>query len=380
MKAFHYFFLVLLVFSFQKTFAQVTFVIEELPENTLQNGNVFISGDFEGWSGGQAAYQLTEKNRKFFITIPKQNESIQFKFTQGSWDSVEVNSNGEQMQNRTYKFVNQLDTVHILIANWNTITKKKTTAAKNVSILSEAFEMPQLQNRTRRIWVYLPPDYETSKRKYPVLYMHDGQNLFDDLTSFSGEWQVDETLNALYDEKNLAFIVIGIDNGGDKRLDEYSPWENEKYGGGEGDSYLEFIAETLKPFVDLNFRTLTDAKNTGLIGSSLGGLISHYGALKYPDIFGKIGVFSPAFWFSNSSFDFAKSHSNLKASKLFFLVGDEEGEDVISDMEKMIEIMTQNGFQTKNQILKIIPGGKHNEQLWVTNFKEAIAWLFENNK
>jgi len=380
MKAFHYFFLVLLVFSFQKTFAQVTFVIEELPENTLQNGNVFISGDFEGWSGGQAAYQLTEKNRKFFITIPKQNESIQFKFTQGSWDSVEANSNGEQMQNRTYKFVNQLDTVHILIANWNTITKKKTTAAKNVSILSEAFEMPQLQNRTRRIWVYLPPDYETSKRKYPVLYMHDGQNLFDDLTSFSGEWQVDETLNALYDEKNLAFIVIGIDNGGEKRLDEYSPWKNEKYGGGEGDSYLEFIAETLKPFVDLNFRTLTDAKNTGLIGSSLGGLISHYGALKHPDIFGKIGVFSPAFWFSNSSFDFAKSQSNLKASKLFFLVGDEEGEDIISDMEKMIEIMTQNGFQTKNQILKIIPGGKHNEQLWATNFKEAIAWLFENNK
>ncbi len=380
MKAFHYFILILLVFCFQKTLAQVTFVIDKLPENTSENVNIFISGDFEGWSGGQAAYQLSEKNRQFFITIPKPSKPIQFKFTQGSWDSVEVNTNGEQLENRTYNIVNQLDTLRFQITGWHTITEKKTTAAKNVSMLSEAFEMPQLENRKRKIWLYLPPDYENSQRNYPVLYMHDGQNLFDDLTSFSGEWQVDETLNALYEEKKLAFIVIGIENGGSKRLDEYSPWNSEKYGGGEGDLYVDFIVETLKPYVDANFRTLTDAKNTGLIGSSLAGLISHYGALKYAEVFGKIGIFSPSFWLSNSSFDFAKSHSNLKASKLIFLAGDEEGDDVIPNLEKMIAIMTQNGFPPKNQILKIIPGGKHNEQLWATNFKDAIVWLFENNK
>ncbi len=376
MRALLYLFLVLQIFCFQKTLAQVTFVVEKLPENTSQNAKVFISGNFEGWSGGQAAYQLSKKNERFFITIPKQSEAIQFKFTQGSWDTVEVNADGKPLENRTYDFVYQIDTLFVSIKNWN-IKTKIATAAKNVSVLSEAFAMPQLENRTRKIWVYLPPDYETSDKKYPVLYMHDGQNLFDEQTSFSGEWQVDETLNALFEEKKLGLIVIGIDNGGDKRLDEYSPWNNEKYGGGEGDIYLEFITQTLKPYVDANFRTLTDAKNTGLLGSSLGGLISHYGGLKYPKVFGKVGVFSPAFWYSSSSFDFAKSHSNLKNSKMFFLAGEEEGEDVIPDLEKMIAIMIQNGFPTKNQILKIISVGKHNEDLWRKNFGETVLWLFE---
>jgi alpha-glucosidase len=377
MRAFTYVFLVLVVLSFQKTLAQVTFVIDKLPENTAEADSIFITGDFDGWSGGQAAYQLSQKNGRFFITIPQQQESIQFKFTQGSWDTVETDANGKQIENRTYKFVNQLDTVHIQIANWNTVTEKKSTATKNVSILSEAFEMPQLQNRTRRIWIYLPPDYETSQKKYPVLYMHDGQNLFDDVTSFSGEWQLDETLNRLFEEKNIGIIVIGIDNGGDKRIDEYSPWKNEKYGGGEGDLYLEFMVETLKPYVDSNFRTLSNKKNTGLFGSSMGAFISHYGGLKYPNVFGKIGVFSPSFWFSNSSFDFAKSHSNLIDTKMYFLAGDQEGEEVIPDMEKMIAIMTQNGFAAKNISSKIIQREKHNEQLWATNFSDAVLWLFE---
>ncbi len=161
----------------------------------------------------------------------------------------------------------------------------------------ESFIIPQL-NRERRIWMYLPPDYEVSNEAYPVVYMHDAQNLFDETTSYSGEWSVDETLDRLFKDKNLKLIVVGIDNGGEKRLDEYSPWKNEKYGGGEGDAYLDFVVNTLKPYIDNNFNTLKDKTNTAIIGSSMGGLISHYAALKYPEVFGKIGVYSPAFWFS----------------------------------------------------------------------------------
>jgi len=367
----------ILILCFQYSFSQVTFQITQLPENRNDYENIYLSGDFEGWSGGQAAYQLSNKNELLYITIPEQSEAIHFKFTKGSWDTVEVDANGNQIEDRIYQFKNQPDTLNIQIANWSEKIEKKSTATKNVTVLSEDFNMPQLENRERRIWVYVPPDYETSQKKYPVLYMHDGQNLFDELSSFSGEWQVDESLNQLFKDNNLALIVIGIDNGGDKRLEEYSPWKNEKYGGGKGDLYLEFIVKTLKPFVDKNYRTKADKKNTGLMGSSMGGLISHYGALKYPETFGKIGVFSPAFWFSIESFPFAETNSKLKSTKMYFLAGDEEGEGVIPDMEKMQSIMHNNGFNSKKITSKIVHGGKHNEDLWRKSFPEAVLWLFE---
>ena len=146
--------------------------------------------------------------------------------------------------------------------------------------------------------------------------MHDGQNLFDSSMSYSGEWSVDETLNKLYSEKNLKLIVVGIDNGESKRLDEYSPWKNKKYGGGEGEAYTKFIVETLKPYIDDNYKTLKDKNNTAIIGSSMGGLVSHYAGLKYPKVFGKIGVFSPAFWFAPEVTEFSKTHGNIKDTQI----------------------------------------------------------------
>ena len=118
--------------------------------------------------------------------------------------------------------------------------------------------------------------------------MHDGQNLFDKNTSGYGEWKVDEALDKLYREKGLKLIVVGIDHGGSERLNEYSPFKNEKYGGGKGDAYLDFVVNTLKPYIDSNYRTLSDKKNTGIMGSSMGGLISHYAALKFPKFLEKL--------------------------------------------------------------------------------------------
>src|SRR5690606_36165183 len=145
----------------------------------------------------------------------------------------------------------------------------------------------------------LPPDYETSAKYYPVLYMHDGQNLFDVRTSFSGEWKVDEHLDSLFLLGDPGCIVVGIDNGGTNRINEYSPWVNPQYGGGQGDQYIEFLIETLKPYIDQNYRTLPDAEHTGIMGSSMGGLISYYGGLTNQNVFGRIGAFSSSFWFSN---------------------------------------------------------------------------------
>ena len=175
--------------------------------------------------------------------------------------------------------------------------EKKSTATENVKIISENFDVPQLKT-TRRIWIYLPKDYETSHKKYEVMYLQDAQNLFDDATSYAGECQVDETLNKIFEKTGKSLIVVGIDNGGEKRIEELSPYKNAKYGGGNGDNYVKFIVETLKPFIDKNYRTKPQRKYTTIGGSSLGSLISVYAAVKYPETFGKVLAFSSAFWFN----------------------------------------------------------------------------------
>ena len=378
---------ILFLFSFfilQSIHSQVTFVLESIPENTPENAAIYISGDFESWTGGQSRYLLQKKGQYYFITLPKQGNTIRFKFTQGNWETAETNIKGNSIDNRTYTFKEREETVKITILNWDKNTGiKKSTAAKNVSILSDTFKIPQL-NRDRKIWIYLPPTYKVTTKKYPVIYMHDGQNLFDNATSFSGEWEIDETLNQLYKENGFEIIVIGINNGGKKRLDEYSPWKNEKYGGGEGEAYAEFITQTLKPYVDKNYRTKPNKEHTAIMGSSMGGLISFYTALKYPNVFGKVGVFSPSFWFSEKSYAYAKTYGTIKNTKMYFLAGGKEDgntafEEIgqtVKNMNTMVEVLQKKAVKSSSITSKIVPEGEHNEKLWKNEFKEAVQWLF----
>ncbi len=121
--------------------------------------------------------------------------------------------------------------------------------------------------------------------------MHDGQNVFDDSTSFAGEWGVDETLDSI-SSHGKEIIVVAVDHGGQKRINEYCPYDMEKFGKGEGNQYVDFLVKDLKPFIDKNYRTEKDKQNTFIAGSSMGGLISMYAVLKYPGVFGGAGVFS----------------------------------------------------------------------------------------
>jgi hypothetical protein len=259
--------------------AQVTFIIDSIPAYTPPEDTLYIAGDFQGWNPGDPAFALTKNaNGKWFITAEAApaGTTIQYKFTRGDWGRVEKGPNGEEIPNRVYTFGNA-DTVHHIVYNWADFGGGGTsTAADNVHVMDDEFYMPQL-DRYRRIWVYLPPDYEETEDHYPVIYMHDGQNLFDASTSFVGEWEVDETLNDLFDEGYKVPIVVGIDNGGTERINEYTPWVNPGYGGGQGNLYLEFIVETLKPHIDQYYRTLPGRDHTAIWGSSLGGLISQYG-------------------------------------------------------------------------------------------------------
>jgi len=271
--------------------------------------------------------------------------------------------------------------VYVLLFHFTIIlsqnnVKVKSTKSNNVSIIKKEFVIPKLNNISHKIWVYLPPNYAETSKKFPVIYMHDGQNLFDNKTSYIGEWQVDEILNKLFKKTGKDFIVVGVENAGIERINEYTPWKNSKYGGGKGAIYANFLVHTLKPYIDANYRTKKQAKHTAIIGSSLGGLISYYVGLKYPKVFGKIGAFSTSFWFSNKVIDFTKKHGNTSKVKLYLYVGGKEGDSQESDTRNMKNLLEATGFASKNIKTSVNSQGKHNETAWKNEFLKVVTWLY----
>src|SRR5688572_853707 len=357
--------------------------INSIPGNTPANSTLFIAGNFNGWNPQNKSFQFQKNDKGYFIDLSLEPGSYEYKITRGGWDKVESTKDGKDMGNRVLKIDNDA-TVELAVEGWKDLfasssQPRKSTANKNVTIIDTAFFIPQLK-RTRRVWIYLPLSYSSSDKKYPVLYMHDGQNVFDDATSFSGEWGVDEAMDTL-GLKTKECIVVGIDNGGDKRLNEYCPYyfslsgiaANNKTNVGEGRKYVDFLVKTLKPFIDKKYRTLKDQKNTFTAGSSMGGLISMYAVLEYPKIFGGAGVFSPAFWVGPKIFDDIKAKGKKVNAKIYFYAGDEEGESMVP--------MTLRAFNEMHRVSKskmcevIRAGGKHNEPRWRIEFPLFYEWI-----
>lgn len=253
---------------------------------------------------------------------------------------------------------------------------KTSTVTDNVQVLPYQFAMAEL-DRQRSVRLYLPPSYHQSDKSYPVIYMHDGQNLFDDMTAFAGEWGIDESLNLLAQEPGLEVIVVGIDNDAEFRMNELSPWENKRFGEAQGKQYMDFIVEVVKPYIDTNFRTHSERLHTAIMGSSMGGLISHYAIHAYPEVFSKAGVFSPAYWYSQDVFSFSKLKKAPLDARLYVMYGDKEGNGMIADTDRMQRQLRQQGHPRKNSLFKRVPNGEHNEQLWRTEFSEAVQWLFQ---
>lgn len=252
---------------------------------------------------------------------------------------------------------------------------RPSTAQPNVHVLPRPFPIPGL-NRERTVRIYLPPGYETSQRRYPVLYMHDGQNLFDDATAFAGEWGVDETLNALARTRGLRLIVVGIDSGDAHRTTELNAWDNARFGKAEGEEYMAFIADVLKPWVDHRYRTKPDRLHTGIMGSSMGGLISSYAISRYPQVFGAAGIFSPAYWLAPEAFVEAESHPPPHAERIYFYAGGSEDETMVPDMKRMVALLQRAGLPAHNLEVRVNPVGRHNEAAWRAEFPRAVEWLF----
>ena len=372
-------FFVLAIFSLLGAVSHAQFTlhlkIKSLPA-THADDSIYIAGNFNGWDPGNEKYRFSRSGDLVMLDIAGlANDEYQFKFTRGNWEKGEVASSGRGINNRSIKLISDT-TVEFSIEAWadDFQVARPHTASSNVQLMDTAFFIPQLY-RTRKIWMYLPPGYATGKKRYPVLYMHDGQNIFDDYTSAFGEWGVDECLDSMIANGIPPAIVVGIENGA-KRVNEYNPYDNNEYGKGEGEEYIGFLVETLKPFIDKHYRTLSSKENTFIAGSSLGGLISCYAMLRYPDVFGKAGIFSPAFWVAPQLNQLTDSVAAKMNGQFFFYAGEYESETMISNMENITEKLGEGSNALIYEVTD--PEGKHNEQSWRKWFAEFYIWITGN--
>ncbi len=236
---------------------------------------------------------------------------------------------------------------------------------------------PQLGNR-RSLLVYTPASYTRGDARYPVIYMHDGQNLFDPATSFAGDWGL-KTALAWASRRGVEAIVVGVPNMGAKRIDEYTPFEDPKVGGGNGDRYLDFLIHTVKPLVDERFRTHVDRAHTGIAGSSLGGLISLYAYFRHGDVFGIAGALSPALWFANAAILDVVQQAPRFAGRVYLDVGLREGATHVALARRLRDLLLDKGYEPRRELRWVEDrDGRHHESAWGRRFRKALPFLLRN--
>ncbi len=236
----------------------------------------------------------------------------------------------------------------------------------------------------RDVIVYLPPGYgDDPSRRYPVLYLQDGQNLFDSATAFLGvEWGLDEAAESLIERGEIGpLIIVGIYNAGVRRVSEYTPVRDRRGRGGMARRYGRMIVEELKPFVDRRYRTCTGPADTGLGGSSLGGLVSLFLGLQYPEVFGKLAIMSPSVWWANR--DILQRVRRLKrrpAAKIWLDIGTAEGSSpfaVQRDAQELKDALVEKGWQLGVDLaFHIDEGAGHDEKAWGYRIQYALKFLF----
>lgn len=225
----------------------------------------------------------------------------------------------------------------------------------------------------RKVRIFLPEHYQ--KSELPLLVMLDAQNLFDKNTSYAGEWNVDETI-ASFPLAQQA-IVIAIDHGNELRMEELTPVENEKYGGGKAADFLQWIMQTALPQSIKKNELHVNFNKVAIAGSSLGGLFAHYAALQHPDYFQTAGVFSPSFWWSEETYHYVGAIEKTKSQNFYFAAGTDESKTMIPEMIKMNELMLHKGFNAR---FKIEEGAAHNEAQWRASFPLFYSYWIETTK
>lgn len=361
--------------SFLKPKVKVTFRIYA-PQNTPQKDALFITGNHPKLGEWQpAAVPLHRKQNGVWeigFEFP-QSTSLCYKVTRGSWETEEVSRNGVPQGDR-HLTARRNQIVVIRVANWR---DKKFRIAGGITgeLLYHKNFRSGLLKQKRTIVVWLPPSYRKDESKrYPVLYMHDGQNIFDPATAFGGvEWQVDETADKLIRQKKIReIIVVGIYNGPD-RLEEYSDTE-------KGRAYMAFLVNELKPFIDKTYRTQPDHENTAIMGSSMGGLISLYLVWRYPHVFSMAGCLSPSLmWRKGAVLQMIRKEKYPPQKiKIYFDhggIGDEGKYE--SHFTKLLKLLLQKGYKEGEEVLYYFDRkGDHSERSWSKRVWRPLTFMF----
>lgn len=354
-----------------------TFTLE-LHTNAALEGPVFVSGNFNNWAAETGRQSLIKVAPGQFIhEFPPSTDlpnPLEYKYHLGSWDSVELDRYGNGTPNRRVDTASQA-VVEDRVEKWMRQGRfYEPEYLPHPRIISEEFDMPEMI-KTRRVSVLLPHDYDRTDKHYPVLYLQDGQNLFDDYAPF-GNWGVDKRLAMLAGEGMGDLIVVAIDHAEAERIEEFTPSFPTVRGRGEGRRYARFLTQTLKPYIDQHYRTRPEREHTGIGGSSMGGLISIYAGLLFPEMYSKLMIFSPSLWLTpNIRFHFI-NFRNPQDMKVYLYGGGQESKTMVPNLERFKRVLEQKAKASVLFNLSIDPEGQHNEARWGQEFPRAVSWLF----
>ncbi|HEX6730678.1 MAG TPA: alpha/beta hydrolase-fold protein [Pyrinomonadaceae bacterium] len=358
---------------------RVTFVLNspDLPDDT----SVYITGGIDQlgmWNPGKVKMDSKGHHvwsKEILLNRPM---SIEYKYTLGSWEREGANATGTPLQNLEAK-INQSTTIKDTILFWTKGGRQKVVRGQITGTVKYHRAMKGAGLKDRDVIVWLPPAYEHDKTtRYPVLYMHDGQNVIDPATSsFGVDWQIDETADALIKKKSIPpLIVVGIYNTSD-RFKEYTPGE-------KGNAYVDFVVNTVKPFIDSTYRTKRDRQNTAVGGSSAGGIISFMIVWEHPEVFSKAICMSPAFKSPGSltiNFDYVKVVKGSKKRDNVFFYVDNGGVGLESQLQpgidEMIGALKEKGYKERKDFVYLVDStARHFEADWAKRFPNALKLVF----
>ncbi len=367
---------------------------EELKSTTINTGlyiilttdeddsrPVYISGNFNNWRTQDKEFMMEKiGSSSYHYKFPHDfdyPDELLYKFTKGDWSDVEINNEGNRTENRSTFRHTGIQEEHVARWRKNWLPFKQNYLPQ-VLLISDEFEIPQL-NKTRKIWALLPHDYDNSSESYPVMYLQDAQNLFNESAEF-GNWEIDKKLAVMSEYKIGKIIIIAIEHADEDRIKEYNVGKTI-LGKGEGKKYIRFVRDTLKPFIDSNFRTKKEQEFTGIGGSSMGGLVSIFSGLQNPDVFGRLMIFSPSLWVV-PEIKISSKKATVADTKIYLYGGGQESQTMVSDMKSFKQKLISSTFIKENTKinLSINPKGKHNEIYWSDEFPKAIEWLFFQSK
>ncbi len=361
-------------------------IIVTVPPSTPPGADLFIAGNFNNWAAADSQWRLSlREDGRYECFLPVAVAvKAEFKFTRGGWESVEKTERGAELKNRTLG--RRLSVVELSVAAWRD-DFEESAAPGTVSgtvVVRRDIGIPQL-GREATVYVYLPPDYESSGRRYPVLYMHDGQNLFDNRTSNKAEWNVDEYMEASFaDGRNTGIIVVGVACSATDRMNEYSPFRDLAFAPDpKGERYAEFLVTTLKSRIDAEYRTLPDRGHTMIGGSSMGSLISLYTALRYPRVYSGVLCFSSAFWIdSRAILSTIRDFPPAEPLVVYLDVGTREWKNPLLDGQmtshtrEVYAALREAGLAEASLRLVVEEGAFHDEYAWSRRFPAAFDWFY----